>query len=121
VIGGAVPALARGLNWLYLDMTNRRTAATRVLRCMLVQRLFRKIGTLRPEFARLAGLRMAQSMSTPRQMPGALRPAQKAAHAIVTAAAGLGVVLGLAAVVLWLHYGTAVFFETIMSGLSGCF
>ena len=27
--------------------------------------------------------------------------------------AGLGVVLGLAAAVLWFHYGTAVFFETI--------
>ncbi len=64
---------------------------------------------------------MAQPMSTPHQMPGTLRPAQKAAHAIVTAAAGLGVILGLGAVVLWFHYGTAVFFETIVSGLSACF
>jgi hypothetical protein len=37
------------------------------------------------------------------------------------AGAGLGVVLGLGAAVLWLHYGTAVFFETIASGLSACF
>jgi hypothetical protein len=64
---------------------------------------------------------MAQPMSTPQEIPGALRPARKAASAIVAAAAGLVVVLGLAAGVLWFHYGTAVFFETIVSGLSSCF
>jgi hypothetical protein len=64
---------------------------------------------------------MAQPMSTPHQMPGLLRPPRRIAHAIVVAAGGLGVVLGLAAVVLWFHYGTAVFFETIVSGISGCF
>jgi hypothetical protein len=65
--------------------------------------------------------RMAQPMFTPHQMPGALRPGRNAASAIVVAAAGLGAVLGLAAIVLWIHYGTAVFFETIVSGLSSCF
>ena len=50
-----------------------------------------------------------------------LRPPRRLAHAIVAAAAGLGFVLALAAVVLWFHYGTAVFFETIVSGLSACF
>jgi hypothetical protein len=99
LIGGGALALARRLNWPYLDMINRRTAATPVL----------------------TGLRMAQPMSTPHQIPGALRPARTTAHAIVMAGAGLGVVLGLGAVVLWLHYGTAVFFETIVSGLSACF
>jgi hypothetical protein len=64
---------------------------------------------------------MAQPMSTPQEIPGALRPARKAASAIVVAGAGLGIVLGLAAGVLWSHYGTAVFFETIVSGLSSCF
>jgi hypothetical protein len=38
VIGGGALALARQRNWPYLDKTNRRTAATPVLR--LVQRLF---------------------------------------------------------------------------------
>jgi hypothetical protein len=64
---------------------------------------------------------MAQPMSTPHQIPGALRPARRLAHAIVVAGAGLGVVLALGAAVLWFHYGTAVFFETIVSGLSACF
>jgi hypothetical protein len=64
---------------------------------------------------------MAQPASTPHQIPGGLRPARTVAHAIVVAGAGLGVVLGLGAAVLWFHYGTAVFFETIASGLSACF
>jgi len=65
---------------------------------------------------------MALPISTPQQIPGAAsRPARKAASAIVVAGAGLGIVLGLGAAVLWFHYGTAVFFETIVSGLSACF
>ena len=64
---------------------------------------------------------MAQPMSTPHEIPGALRPARPAARAIVVAGASLGVILGLGAAVLWFHYGTAVFFETIVSGLSACF
>jgi hypothetical protein len=35
--------------------------------------------------------------------------------------AALGVVLLLAAMALWFHYGTAVFFEMIASGISACF
>jgi hypothetical protein len=64
---------------------------------------------------------MAQPMSTPHEIPGTLRPPRPVVHAIVMAGASLGVVLGLGAAVLWLHYGTAVFFETIASGLSACF
>jgi len=64
---------------------------------------------------------MAQPASTPHQMPDALRPSRTVAHTIVMAGAGLGVALGLGAAVLWVHYGTAVFFETIASGLSACF
>jgi hypothetical protein len=41
--------------------------------------------------------------------------------AIVIGAAGLGVVILLGALVLWLHYGTAVFFEMIASGIAACF
>jgi hypothetical protein len=115
VIGGAVPALARGLNWLYLDMANRRMAATPVRRCRLVER---DVGSTKSRLV-LMGWRMVQPISTPREIPGASRPARKAASAV--AGAALGVILGLGAALLWFHYGTAVFFETIASGLSACF
>ena len=36
-------------------------------------------------------------------------------------AAGLGAALLLGALVLWFHYGTAVFFEMIASGIAACF
>ena len=65
---------------------------------------------------------MAQPISTPQQIPVALRPARRAVPAAIAAVgAGLGVVLLLGAVVLWFHYGTAVFFEMIASGISACF
>jgi hypothetical protein len=76
-----------------------------------------RIGAIKP----LTGWRMAQPVSTAQEIPGALRPARKAASAIAMAGAGFGIVLGLGAAVLWFHYGTAVFFETIASGLSACF
>jgi hypothetical protein len=62
---------------------------------------------------------MAPTISTPQHGPW--RPGTRVAHAIVVAAASVGVVIGLAAAVLWFHYGTAVFFEMIASGLSACF
>jgi hypothetical protein len=59
---------------------------------------------------------MAQPVSTPQPMPlGPHRPV------IVLIAAGLGCALPLAALGLWFHYGTAVFFETIAAGLAACF
>ena len=64
---------------------------------------------------------MAQPISTPQEIPGTWRPGYRIAPAIVTAGAGLGAVTGLGAAVLWFHYGTTVFFETIASGLSACF
>ena len=63
---------------------------------------------------------MAQPVSTPRQVPGLLRPPRKAAPALVLAGAGLGLAL-LGALVLWFRYGTAVFFEMIASGFAACF
>jgi hypothetical protein len=64
---------------------------------------------------------MAQPTSTRQQMPGMLQPARRLAPAIVASGAGLGVIILLAAVVLWFHYGTAVFFEMIASGIASCF
>jgi hypothetical protein len=39
----------------------------------------------------------------------------------VVGVAGLGVALLLGALALWFHYGTAVFFEMVASGISACF
>ena len=64
---------------------------------------------------------MAQPASTPQQMISATRPAARAASAIVVGAAGLGAAMVLGALALWFHYGTAVFFEMIASGISACF
>ena len=64
---------------------------------------------------------MAQPVSTPQEMPGLLRMPRRGATALVVAGAGLGAVLLLGALALWFHYGTAVFFEMIASGVSACF
>ena len=64
---------------------------------------------------------MAQPVPTSQEMPRLLRIPRRGATALVVAGAGLGAVLLLGALALWLHYGTAVFFEMIASGVSACF
>ena len=64
---------------------------------------------------------MAQRISTQQQMPGVLRPARRLAPAMVVASVALGVAILLGALVLWFHYGTAVFFEMIAAGIAACF
>jgi hypothetical protein len=59
--------------------------------------------------------RMVQPISTQEM------PARKMTSVIAVAAAGLGAALMSCALVLWFHYGTAVFFEMIASGISACF
>jgi hypothetical protein len=63
---------------------------------------------------------MAPPMSTPQQIAAAFGP-RRIAPAIVWGAVGLGGVLMLGALALWFHYGTAVFFEMIASGIAACF
>jgi hypothetical protein len=63
---------------------------------------------------------MAQPISAPQQMVST-EPSRKVASAIVMGAAGLGAASLLGALVLWFHYGTAVFFEMIASGIAACF
>ena len=41
--------------------------------------------------------------------------------AVVWGGAGLGGLLLAAALALWFHYGSAVFFETIATGFASCF
>jgi hypothetical protein len=64
---------------------------------------------------------MALPLSTPRPLPGTLQPARRLAPVMLIAGASLGVAVLLGALVLWFHYGTAVFFEMIASGISACF
>jgi len=49
------------------------------------------------------------------------RPMGGAAFGIIAGSAVLVAALLLGASVLWMHYGTAVFFEMIASGISACF
>lgn len=66
-------------------------------------------------------VRMVQPLTTPQQMPPSIQPQRRIAQAIVTGGAIIGVAAVLAALGLWFHYGTAVFFETIAAGISACF
>lgn len=43
------------------------------------------------------------------------------AWAITWTMAGLGSIVLLGALALWFHYGSAVFFEMVASGVSACF
>jgi hypothetical protein len=64
---------------------------------------------------------MVQPLSTQAEISSGPRPARKLAQVIVVTGAGLGAALLAGALVLWLHYGTAVFFEMIASGIAACF
>jgi hypothetical protein len=62
---------------------------------------------------------MAHPLSTPQ--PRTFGFASHLTRAVVVGGAALGVILLLAAAVLWLHYGSTVFFEMIASGFAACF
>ena len=64
---------------------------------------------------------MVQPVSTQHGMMAATRPQGRVASAIVWGAAGFGAVVVVGAAALWIHYGTAVFFEMIAAGISSCF
>jgi len=68
---------------------------------------------------------MAQPVST-QQTVSLVRPAGGGVRSAfiwgaVTLGLTLGVIVLLAALALWYHYGTTVFFETISAGISACF
>jgi len=56
---------------------------------------------------------------SPSQSVTATRPSA-VASAIVVAAVVFGGIVVIAASALWVHYGTAVFFEMIKSGIAAC-
>lgn len=64
---------------------------------------------------------MAQPVFTQREMPAIPPPGRKLASAIVIGTAVLGATVLSGALALWFHYGSAVFFEMIASGISACF
>jgi hypothetical protein len=64
---------------------------------------------------------MARPASAQHEMISAARPKSRAGSIIVWSAAGIGGVAVLGAVALWIHYGTAVFFEMITAGIAACF
>jgi len=63
---------------------------------------------------------MALPLSSPDQLPAAL-PGRKIGRAVAIAGLVSGFVVVVAALAMWFRYGTAVFFETIMAGIAGCF
>jgi hypothetical protein len=63
---------------------------------------------------------MAQPVSSPPQIMPQSRSPSGVGSVIAWGAAGLGGMVVLGALVLWFHYGTAVFFEMIASGISAC-
>jgi hypothetical protein len=62
---------------------------------------------------------MAQPIST--QQAAAVLSPRRVAPAIVAGGSALGAAILLGTLALWFHYGTAVFFETIASGITACF
>jgi len=61
---------------------------------------------------------MAQPLSSP-DMLSARRPVARAI--LLWGAVAMTTLVLLATLVLWFHYGTAVFFEMIAAGFAACF
>jgi hypothetical protein len=64
---------------------------------------------------------VAQPVLTQHEPVVAAPSASVVRRGIVWGGAGLAVVAGLGALVLWFRYGTTVFFEMIAAGISACF
>ena len=64
---------------------------------------------------------MAQPVLTHREPVVAAPSARVVRTAIVWGGLGVAGLAVLGALALWFHYGTAVFFEMIASGISACF
>jgi hypothetical protein len=63
---------------------------------------------------------MAQPVST-QDMVAVSRPSVRVRVAVIWGGVTLCAVATLAALALWYHYGTTVFFEMIAAGVSACF
>jgi hypothetical protein len=63
----------------------------------------------------------AQQGSIQESAVPARRPLGGVAFGVIVGSAVLVAAILLGAAVLWIHYGTAVFFEMIASGIAACF
>jgi hypothetical protein len=63
---------------------------------------------------------MALPLSSPTELP-ATPPAWTGGRTVAIGLSLLGAAFLIAALGLWLRYGTTVFFETIAAGIAGCF
>jgi multisubunit Na+/H+ antiporter MnhC subunit len=82
------------------------------------------IGCANEALARLSGAAYLKGMAQPvltHHDPVAAAPSARVVTAIVWGGAGLASFAAIGALALWFHYGTAVFFEMIASGISACF
>jgi hypothetical protein len=59
--------------------------------------------------------------STSKMRPDAERAAPQAAPRLALTAGALAALALAGSVLLWAHYGTTVFFETIRAGFAACF
>jgi hypothetical protein len=76
----------------------------------------------RPERAYLTQmLQTAHQVSVEENAVPARRPLGGVAFGIVVGSVVLAAAVLFGASVLWIHYGTAVFFEMIASGIAACF
>ena len=64
---------------------------------------------------------MAQPISTPHGTIVTTQPSRRGMSLAGVAGAGFGAAILVGALALWVHYGTAVFFEMIASGIAACF
>ena len=103
MIATQLPALAAPGGWPYLNY--KETA----------------IGAADCKSPFVQNLAMAPPFSTPHELAPSFRPARKLPAVMMVAGAALTAALFLGALGLWLHYGTAVFFEMIASGFAACF
>jgi hypothetical protein len=86
-------------------------------------------GARRPALARQRDIAylnvMAQQVTSQPEILPQSRPSggigSAIAWAITWTMAGLGSIVLLGALALWFHYGSAVFFEMVASGVSACF
>lgn len=83
------------------------------------------IGGAFAALARACNSAYLEAMSRPISAPNGMVPAKPSrsgvASIIVWSAAAIGVLAVAAAALLWLHYGTTVFFEMIATGIAACF
>jgi hypothetical protein len=67
------------------------------------------------------GQKMAHLLSSLQPVGPASSPAHRVTRVVVVGGAGLAALLLAGALILWLRYGTTVFFEMVVSGFAACF